>query len=102
MRRSKLVFLRILTGAVACALSPAFAQSFQTYHCADGSQFIVGFYPHDSRAFLQIDGTAVTLPRRLAMSGFRYSGGGVTLKIARTGGVTIKHARLRESACQLF
>lgn len=38
------------------------AQTFRTYRCADGTQFIVGFYDDDKRAFLQIDGEPVTLP----------------------------------------
>ena len=37
------------------------------------------------RAHLQIDGKAVTLAKRLALSGSRYSGGGVTLKITKAG-----------------
>ena len=37
------------------------AQMFQTYRCADGTQFVVGFYDDDKRAFLQIDGEPVTL-----------------------------------------
>ena len=61
------------------------AQSFQTYHCADGTQFIVAFYNYDTRAYLQIDGKAVTLAKRLALSGSRYSGDGVTLKITKAG-----------------
>ena len=102
MKRSKDVFLKILTGAAVLGLSPAFAQSFQTYHCSDGTRFIVGFYPSDSRAFVQIDGRAITLPRRLTLSGTRYTGGDVTLKMTRTGATTIKHAKRRESACEPF
>jgi hypothetical protein len=50
-------------GAAALAalqLSPAKAQTFQTYRCVDGTQFIVGFYPHDPDAYLQIDGRPVS------------------------------------------
>ena len=74
--------------------------TFQTYHCADGTNFIVGFYPHDTRAHLQIDGRAVTLRRRLALSGTRYAGGGVTLKIDKAGVTRVKHARRPETACE--
>jgi membrane-bound inhibitor of C-type lysozyme len=56
------------------ASSPASAQTFNSYRCVDGTRFIVGFYPHDSRAYLQLDGRAVTLRKRLALSGTRYSG----------------------------
>jgi hypothetical protein len=56
MKRSK-IFLKVLMGAVLLGAAPACAQSFQTYHCADGTEFIVGFYPYDSRAYVQIDGS---------------------------------------------
>lgn len=85
--------------AIIAALSPAVAQTFQGYRCADGSNFIVGFYQHDSRAYLQIDGGAVTLARRLTLSGSSYSGGGVTLKITRSG-TTVKHAHRSTTVCE--
>ena len=40
----------------AVVASPALAQTFQNYRCADGTQFIVGFFEYDKRAHLQIDG----------------------------------------------
>jgi hypothetical protein len=91
-------FVGLLAG-----VTPVLAQgtTFRNYHCADGSQFIVGFYPYDSRAYLQIDGGPVTLRRRLTISGTRYSGGGVTLKINKAGRITIKHARRPETACDV-
>jgi membrane-bound inhibitor of C-type lysozyme len=85
---------------VAAGLSPARAQTFQNYQCADGTRFIVGFFQYDTRAHLQIDGKAVTLKRSIALSGVRYSGGGVTLKIAKTG-TTVRHARRPATACEL-
>ena len=90
------------TGAVILGAAPAGAQGFHTYHCADGTEFVVGFYPYDSRAFVQIDGRSITLPRRLTLSGTRYSSGDVTLKVPRTGAATIRHARRREAACELY
>jgi membrane-bound inhibitor of C-type lysozyme len=84
---------------LAAGSSPAAAQTFQNYRCADGTQFIVGFFEYDKRAHLQIDGKAVTLARRLGLSGARYSGGGVTLKITKTG-ATVKHARRPATACE--
>jgi len=80
--------------------SPALAQTFQNYRCADGTQFIVGFFEYDKRAHLQIDGKAVTLARRFALSGASYAGGGVTLKITKTG-ATVKHASRPVTACAL-
>ena len=85
----------------AAGASPAMAQTFQNYRCADGTQFIVGFFEYDKRAHLQIDGRAVTLAKRFGLSGSRYSGGGVTLKIGRAG-TTIKHAKRPTTACELI
>jgi hypothetical protein len=85
---------------VAFVSSPAPAQTFQSYRCTDGTQFLVGFFQNDSRAFLQIDGRAVTLPRRLTLLRSRYSGGGVTLKIAKTG-TTVRHAKRPTTRCEV-
>src|ERR1700736_4997568 len=90
----------LFVAGVATTSSPALAQTFQSYRCADGSQFIVGFFEYDPRAHLQIDGKAMTLGRRIAVSGSRYSGGGVTLKISKAG-TMLKHARRPVTACEL-
>jgi membrane-bound inhibitor of C-type lysozyme len=95
------ILTAIVVGGVAACASPAFAQTtFQNYRCADGAQFIVGFFRPDTRAHLQIDGRAVTLAKRFALSGSRYSGGGVTLKIAKAG-ATLKHGKRPVTACEL-
>jgi membrane-bound inhibitor of C-type lysozyme len=93
----------LVIGAALCALgasNPASAQTFQSYHCADGTRFIAAFYPQDNRAHLQIDGGPVTLHRWLAWSGARYSGEGVTLTIPKIGNVIVKHARRPATACE--
>ena len=91
----------LIVAGVATPPSPALTQTtFQTYRCADGSQFIVGFFEYDKRAHLQIDGRAVTLGKRFALSGSRYSGGGVTLKVTKAG-TTVKHAKRPVTACEL-
>jgi membrane-bound inhibitor of C-type lysozyme len=94
-------------GAALCALaittvpSAASAQSsFRSYRCADGSQFMVGFFQYDKRAHLQLDGKAVTLPKRVALTGSRYQAKGVTLRITRAGVVTLKHARRKTTTCE--
>ena len=104
MNRYGNIVLGAAFAVIAAGLTPAWAQSttFRNYHCADGSEFIVGFYPYDSRAYLQIDGGPVTLRRRVAVSGTRYAGGGVTLTISKAGRITIKHARRPETACDLL
>jgi hypothetical protein len=40
-------------------------------------------FSNEERSHLQIDGRAMTLAKRLALSGSRYSGDDVTLKIGR-------------------
>lgn len=78
------------------------AQTFRTYHCADGTQFIVGFYDEDKRAFLQIDGELVTLAKRLTVSGTRYSGAGITLTIDKAGTTTVRHLRRPVTTCAVI
>jgi membrane-bound inhibitor of C-type lysozyme len=90
----------LFAGAAAMGAGPASAQTFQGYRCADGTRFIVAFYDRDSRAYLQIDGRAVTLAKRLNWSGSRYSGDGVTLTIGRAG-VAVKHAKRPTTACEV-
>ena len=99
--RKAIILAAVLPGAgIWAAVAPARAQSFQTYRCTDGTQFIVAFYAYDSHAYMQIDGRPVTLAKRLALSGSRYTGGGVTLKITKAG-TTVRHARRPVAACEL-
>ncbi len=63
---------------------PAGAQTFTTYRCHDGSQFVVAFFEGDKRAHLQLDGKALALPKRISLGGRRYAKGDITLKIAKT------------------
>ena len=85
----------------AVAAPPVSAQTaFQSYRCGDGTQFIVAFYPGDSRAHMQIDGREVTLAKRFAMSGARYSGGGVSLQITRVGATKVRHVKRSLTACE--
>jgi membrane-bound inhibitor of C-type lysozyme len=96
------IFAAVAVAGIAAGWSGASAQStLQSYRCADGSQFVVGFFQYDSRAHLQLDGKAVTLKKRISLSGSRYSGRGVTLRITRTGLTTLKHAKRPATACEL-
>jgi membrane-bound inhibitor of C-type lysozyme len=99
-RRQRSIFGAILFVGAAGSLPASAQTTFQSYRCADGSQFIVGFFEYDKRAHLQIDGKAVTLARRLGLSGARYSGGGITLKITRSA-TTVQHGRRRPTGCEL-
>ena len=102
MTRSGNIVVGAALAGLVVGLSPAFAQTttFRNYHCADGTDFIVGSYPYDSQIYLQIDGGPVMLKRRFSISGSRSSGGGVILKFARTGRTTVKHPGRPETACQ--
>ena len=91
----------LLAAAVIFGASAASAQTttWQTYHCADGSEFIVGFFGYDKRAHMQVDGKAVTLQKRVALTGSRYSGGGVTLRVTKSG-ATFKIGKRPVTTCQ--
>lgn len=94
--------LRILVAGTIAGLSPIAAQTttFQTYHCTDDTHFIVAFYPHDPSAYLQLDGGSIVLRKRLALSGTRYSAGGVVLKYSRAGAISVKRRGRRETVCE--
>ena len=91
----------LFVGAIAGSSEVSAQSRFQTYRCADGTQFVVGFFQYDSRAHLQLDGHALTLKKRLALSGSRYTGGGVTLRITKAWLTTLKHARQPVTTCEL-
>jgi len=91
MRRS--YFITILgAGGILIVQSPLFAQTFHTYRCYDGSQFILAFFEGDKRAHLQLDGRAVTLSKRISLSGTRYSKGDISLRITNAG-ITLKRGK---------
>ncbi len=94
--------MRILVAGTIAGLSPIAAQTttFQTYHCTDDTHFIVAFYPHDPSAYLQLDGGSIVLRKRLALSGTRYSAGGVVLKYSRAGAISVKRRGRRETVCE--
>ena len=82
-----------------CASSVSAQTTWQTYRCGDGTEFIVGFFQYDKRAHMQVDGKAVTLQKRVALTGSRYSGGGVTLRITKSG-TTLKVGKRPVTGCQ--
>jgi len=96
-----MIVLGMIVGGTLAGVAPVLAQdtAVQSYHCADGTNFIVGFFPYDKRAHLQIDGGEVTLLKRLSLSGTRYAGHGVTLRIDKAGSITVKHAKKPVTAC---
>src|SRR5262245_58591784 len=91
MRRPGFIALFGATAILAGQL-PAYAQTFSTYRCRDGSEFVTAFYEGDRRAHLQLDGKALTLPKRISVSGSRYAKGDVTLRITKTA-TTLKRGK---------
>lgn len=87
----------ILFGA---SVASAQTTTWQTYRCGDGTEFLVGFFGSDKRAHMQVDGKAVTLEKRIALGGSRYSGGGVTLRITKSS-TTFKIGKRPVTTCQL-
>ena len=79
--------------------APALASSMSIYQCADGGQFALAFYDGDSNAHIQLNGKALSLPKRLSFSGARYSASGVTLRIAKDG-TTLKHPSAPLTTCK--
>src|SRR5882757_2373066 len=82
----------LFLGTVASSAASA-QTTFKNYRCADGTQFIAGFFQYDSRAHLQLGGKSVTLVKGLALSGSRYTGRGITLRITKAGLTTLKQAK---------
>lgn len=104
MKCYRTIVLGMAVGGTLAGLAPALAQdtTIQNYHCADGTNFIVGFFPYDRRAHMQIDVGEVTLLKRLAFSGNRYAGHGVTLRIDKSGIITVKHAKKPVTSCNVI
>ena len=98
---NRIIGAALCAAALAAFTTMAAAQSsFRNYRCADGSQFTAGFFQYDSRAHLQLDGKAVTLPKRVALTGSRYRAKGVTLRITRGGVTTLKHGKRPTTTCE--
>jgi len=91
MRRRDFVTI-FVAAAILIGMSPVFAQTFRTYRCYDGSQFILALFEGDNRAHLQLDGKALTLPKRISLSGSRYAKGDISLKITKMG-ITLKRGK---------
>ncbi|TXJ34942.1 MAG: hypothetical protein E6Q28_00195 [Afipia sp.] len=89
-------FLVLASGS----LSPVVAQqTFQSFICADGARFTAAFLKYDPRqAHLQIDGKAVTLRKRFALTGTRYTGRGITLTMNKKG-TFLRHGKRGVTSC---
>ncbi len=87
-----------LAGSVGLAM-PAAAGSIDLYQCADGLQFALAFYDADSHAHIQLNGKALSLPKRLSLSGARYAAGGITLRIDKDD-TSLKRPREAATTCK--
>jgi len=95
--RARNVIILWSTVAVSIGTAPTGAQTFFTYHCRDGSEFVAAFYEGDRRAHLQLDGKAIALSRRPSFSGPRYVKGDITMRIGKTA-TTLKRGK-RTTEC---
>jgi membrane-bound inhibitor of C-type lysozyme len=77
MRPIGITMAAALAGAAIASL--ARGQDFQTFHCADGTEFVTAFYAGTRSAYVQLDGKALTLPRRISVTRPRYAAGNITL-----------------------
>ncbi len=84
----------VLAGAVA---SPASAQTFQSFTCADGARFVVAFLD-PKIANIQIDGKSVALKKRFTLTGSRYTGRGVSLTMTKKG-TLLRHGKRGATSC---
>jgi membrane-bound inhibitor of C-type lysozyme len=95
MKRHSILLAAVCT---ACA-SPASAQTFLQYRCEDGAQLSAMFPQGEARAFVQLDGKALTLPQRISADGGRYAKGGVTFWI-KGKGAQLKRPGRKWTQCQ--
>jgi membrane-bound inhibitor of C-type lysozyme len=86
------VCIALATAGLIVLSSPAHAQRFTAYECNDGAQFQVALLDTEKKAYLQLDGHALQLPKKIAYTGDRYAAGGVTFWVRGSGLVTIKRA----------
>jgi membrane-bound inhibitor of C-type lysozyme len=96
MKRRPLITL-LGAAAIVIGQTPAVAQTFITYSCLDGSEFVAAFFAGERTAHLQLDGKAMSLPQRLSLSGTRYAKGDITLRITKTV-TTLKRGK-RSTEC---
>jgi membrane-bound inhibitor of C-type lysozyme len=87
----------VLATAALLIGQPVSAQTFQTYHCRDGSEFVTALFKGDRSAYLQLDGQALALTRRLSLSGWRYAKGDISLRV--TDKVAVLKRGRRSTEC---
>ena len=96
--RWPIAFVALMLG-MACAATTARAQSYSHYDCNDGASIEVTMYPDRKFAYLQFDGKSLQLPKRLWVTGARYSKNGIVFWM-KGERATIKRAG-KASQCTL-
>jgi membrane-bound inhibitor of C-type lysozyme len=91
MRRQRAHWVLAAIGVIGLS-SSASAQRFVAYECNDGAQFQAAVLDRDKMAYVQLDGHAYKLPKKIAYTGDRYAQSGVTYWVRGNGRVTIKRA----------
>jgi membrane-bound inhibitor of C-type lysozyme len=77
-------WLSQLIGGAFLAISVsamAEAQTFMIFECDDGSEVEIAIMTRDKTLSIQIDGKSLILPKRVSVTGDRYSKGGVSITI---------------------
>jgi membrane-bound inhibitor of C-type lysozyme len=94
MRLGNLIFVAG-TGAILLGPMPASADTLKTYRCQDNSEFVVALYDYERgrRAHVQLDGKALALPKRISVSGLRYSKGDISVTTTKAGVTTLKRGK---------
>jgi membrane-bound inhibitor of C-type lysozyme len=88
-----------LAALLTLVATSAHAQAtFVNYQCADGTQALAALYKGDNRMRLQVDGHVYTLPKRLSVSGARYSRNGVSLRV-KGQEATLKRPKTKSTLC---
>ena len=85
--------------AAAAARGSARAQTFVSYTCADGTNVSAAFFKGERGMRMQLDGKALSLPQRLAVSGARYAKSGVSFWI-KGQEATLKRPKKKATLCK--
>lgn len=97
-RRRNVISILGASALLFCPLSAA-AQTVIDYQCRDGTEFIISFYPPNYAAHVNLDGKSLTLPKRRSWYGARYVKGDVSMRMMKSGALTLKRGGRRSTQC---
>jgi membrane-bound inhibitor of C-type lysozyme len=98
MRPRNVVSILGISAILLCSL-PASAQTIIDYQCRDGTAFIISFYPPNYAAHVDLDGKSITLPKRRSWYGARYVKGELSMRVMKSGILTLKRGGRRSTQC---